>query len=226
MNSQYVRNFLCWAIESIALTTLISACSPIVKEPSPVTSTTTKINHGEMNHDKISSRMNHSMDLGPADADYDLRFIDAMIPHHEGALIMAKDAQRKSKRPEIQELANSIISAQTKEIVQMKQWRKTWYPTAPSTPMAWHTEMRHTMVMRPEQIRAMRMDVDLAASDAEYDLRFIKAMIPHHEAAVVMAKDLALKTQRSDLKKVAKDILTFQQAEIDQMEKWQKDWGV
>jgi uncharacterized protein (DUF305 family) len=36
---------------------------------------------GSMNH---GSGMNHSMsmDLGPADADYDLRFVDAMTPHH------------------------------------------------------------------------------------------------------------------------------------------------
>ena len=34
---------------------------------------------GGMNH-------NMSMDLGPADADYDLRFIDGMTVHHQGAV--------------------------------------------------------------------------------------------------------------------------------------------
>lgn len=68
-----------------------------------------------------------SMDLGPADAEFDLRFVDAMIPHHQGAVEMAKEAQQKSKRPEIQKLAADIIQAQDKEIAQIKQWRQAWY---------------------------------------------------------------------------------------------------
>ena len=57
--------------------------------------------------------MNHSMgmDLGPADAEFDLRFIDAMTPHHQGGVEMAKEAKQKSKRFEIQKLADDIIQA-------------------------------------------------------------------------------------------------------------------
>lgn len=65
--------------------------------------------------------------LGPADADYDHRFIDMMIPHHEGAIMMAKDALQKSQRPEIKKLAEDIIAAQEKEIAQLKAWSEAWY---------------------------------------------------------------------------------------------------
>jgi uncharacterized protein (DUF305 family) len=65
--------------------------------------------------------------LGPADADYDHRFIDMMIPHHEGAVQMAKDALQKSQRPEIKKFAEEIIAAQEKEIAQMKAWGEAWY---------------------------------------------------------------------------------------------------
>ena len=70
--------------------------------------------------------MNHSMamDLGPADAEYDLRFIDAMRLHHQGAIAMAQDARQKSQRPEIKELAREIATSQQTEIDQMKQWRQ------------------------------------------------------------------------------------------------------
>ncbi len=172
----------------------------------------------------MNDQMNHSMDLGPADENYDLRFIDAMIPHHEGAIVMAKDILQKSKRPELQKFANTIISAQTDEIAQMKAWRKAWYPKSPNTPMAWHSSMNHMMPMSPEQVSAMKMDMDLGVADAKYDLRFMTAMIPHHQAAVIMAKDLAIKTKRPELQKMAKEIMNSQQTEIDQMKQWTKPY--
>jgi len=41
------------------------------------------------------------MNLGATDDQFDLRLLNAMIPHHEGAVVMANDALNKSKRPEI-----------------------------------------------------------------------------------------------------------------------------
>lgn len=58
---------------------------------------------------------------------FDQRFIAAMIPHHEGAIAMAKDAQTKAEHGEIKDLAAAIITAQEGEIVQMKQWQKEWF---------------------------------------------------------------------------------------------------
>lgn len=71
---------------------------------------------------------NHN-DLGKADSQYDARFIDAMIEHHEGAIQMANDAKMKSDRPEILQLADEIIKAQTSEIQMMKEWKADWYPS-------------------------------------------------------------------------------------------------
>ncbi len=72
----------------------------------------------KMDHKTMSGMM--MKDLGAADSNYDLRFINAMMEHHEGAIVMAQDALKKSKRPEIQKLAQEIITAQQKEIAQMK----------------------------------------------------------------------------------------------------------
>jgi uncharacterized protein (DUF305 family) len=181
------------------------------------------MHNGSMNH---GSDMNHSMsmDLGPADASYDLRFVDAMTPHHQGAVIMAKEAQQKSKRSEIKKLADDIIKAQNKEIEQMKQWRKAWYPKAGDKPMAYHAQMGHMMEMSPEQLQSMMMNTNLGAADADFDLRFINAMIPHHEGALTMAKDALSKSKRPEIKQMARDILTSQQKEIDQMKQWRQDW--
>ncbi|AFY36021.1 DUF305 domain-containing protein [Calothrix sp. PCC 7507] len=170
--------------------------------------------------------MNHSMamDLGPADANYDLRFIDGMIPHHQGAIVMAKEAQQKSQRPEIKKLADEIIKAQNQEISQMKQWRTAWYPKAGDKPMAYDAKMGHMMEMSSEQMQAMMMNMNLGAADQDFDLRFINAMIPHHEAAVIMAKDAVQKSQRAEIKNLAQAIIKAQDTEINQMKQWRKAW--
>ncbi|WP_414515256.1 DUF305 domain-containing protein [Nostoc sp. PCC 9305] len=177
-----------------------------------------------MNHG--GGMMNHSMgmDLGPADANFDLRFIDAMIPHHQGAVEMANVAQQKSKRPEIKKLADNIIKSQNQEITQMKQWRQAWYPKAGDKPMAYNSQMGHMMEMSSDQMQTMMMSQDLGAADAEFDLRFINAMIPHHEGAVTMGKDALSKSKRPEIKKLAQEIIKAQDIEIKQMQQWRKAW--
>lgn len=66
-------------------------------------------------------------DLGMKDSEFDMRFIDGMIEHHEGAIDMANQALKSSDRPEIKNMANDIIKAQSDEITQLKQWREEWY---------------------------------------------------------------------------------------------------
>ena len=225
MRSNLTKSYFSVLFGAIALTTgLITSCSTIAgKNPAePMSSAEPKM---EMNHDGMNKgEMNHTMDLGPADESYDLRFIDGMIPHHEGAVVMAKEALTRSKRPEMLELAKGIIKAQESEIAMMQTWRKDWYPKASSTPMAWHTQMDHMTGMPPEQMKAMRMDMDLGASDNQFDLRFINAMIPHHEGALGMAKDAIGKSKRPEIKKEAQGILSSQAAEIKQMKQWRKNW--
>lgn len=58
---------------------------------------------------------------------FDKAFLSEMIVHHEGAVEMAKAVLATSKRTELIKLANDIITAQTKEIAQMKSWSATWF---------------------------------------------------------------------------------------------------
>ncbi len=217
----------CLALSLVAIasfsTSVLTACSTTTSQSQAPNATTTDTSGKQpMDH----SGMNHSMamDLGPADADYDLRFKDAMIPHHQGAILMAKEAQQKSKRPEIQKLADEIIKAQNQEITQMRNWRTAWYPKVENKLMAYNAQKGQMMEMSPQQIQAMMMNMDLGAADAEFDLRFINAMIPHHEAAVVMAKDALQKSQRSEIKNLAQAIFKAQDAEINQMKQWRTAW--
>ncbi|MEO8892487.1 MAG: DUF305 domain-containing protein [Coleofasciculaceae cyanobacterium] len=209
---------------ALTLTTLasVTACSTSAQKQAQNPNVTDSNGMPGMAH----SGMNHSMsmDLGPADADYDMRFIDSMTPHHQGAVEMAKEAIAKSQRPEIKKLSNDIISAQNVEINQMKQWRKNWYPKASKTPMAFDVKMGHMIPMSQQQMQAMMMTGDLGAADSQFDLRFINAMIPHHQGAITMAQDALKKTKQSEIKKMAQDIIVSQQKEIDQMKQWRQAW--
>ena len=59
-------------------------------------------------------------------ADFDKAFIEQMIPHHQMAVMMATMLKNSTSRPEMKELAQNIIDAQTKEINNMRGWYKTW----------------------------------------------------------------------------------------------------
>lgn len=76
------------------------------------------------------------MELNPAELEdakpFDRAFIDAMVPHHKGAIAMAREELAKGEHFELREMAQGIITAQSKEIAQMTKWRKEWYGSATS----------------------------------------------------------------------------------------------
>ena len=57
---------------------------------------------------------------------FDKAFIEQMIPHHQMAVMMANMLLRSTDRPEMKQLAQDIIEAQTREINQMRGWYREW----------------------------------------------------------------------------------------------------
>lgn len=71
--------------------------------------------------------MNEMVDgLRTADP-FDKAFIEVMVPHHESALQMAKQAQERAEHPEIKGLADAIVAAQTRDVSRMMGWLDAWY---------------------------------------------------------------------------------------------------
>lgn len=58
--------------------------------------------------------------------EFDKMFLMAMTDHHQQAVDMAKPAAKNAKHQELKNAAAAIISAQSAEIDQMKQWKKDW----------------------------------------------------------------------------------------------------
>jgi predicted outer membrane protein len=63
--------------------------------------------------------------------EFEAGFLNQMIQHHQGAIEMAKMVPSHTSRPELNEYAKKIISAQDKEIGEMTRWLKEWQGTEP-----------------------------------------------------------------------------------------------
>ena len=172
------------------------------------------------------SQMNHgSMDMGSngmarqmvmENGKYsDKAFIDAMVPHHQGAIEMARVALKNAEHAEIKELTRNIISSQQAEIEELKAIKKEEFGTS-NVPME----------MSPEQMRSMgmMMDPQELANREPFDKAFIDAMIPHHQSAIEMAEVAYEKSKNPRIKELAENIMSAQKREIEQMKQWRKDW--
>jgi len=151
------------------------------------------------------------MNMSP-DTAFDIRFIDSMLPHHQGAVAMAQQALQQAEHPEIKRMAQQIVDAQQAEIKQLQDWRSAWYPNAAAT-------------------EGMQMDmgsgmntIEVPAGDQPFDLRFIDAMIPHHQDAIMMAQEALAKAEHPEVKQMAQAIIAAQQAEVQQLQDWRAAW--
>jgi uncharacterized protein (DUF305 family) len=157
---------------------------------------------------------------------FDEMFINMMVPHHQGAIEMAKIAQQRAQHPEIKQMADGIISSQQSEINQMKTWKEQWYGSSDTPPMSAMPMLEgmsgmggagHTM--------DMQADVDQLKNAPEpFDLAFIDAMIPHHQSAIDAGKQALSQATHPEIKQLAQNIIDAQQKEIDQMKAWRAAW--
>ena len=143
----------------------------------------------------------------------DAAFVDAMVPHHEGAVEMAQAALENAEHEEIRTLAQDIVSAQRAEIDLFGEIRKELGGEA-------------TMEMSEEEMEGMmgNMDAGELTNRRPFDRAFIDAMIPHHESAIVMANVALEESENPEILEIARGIVDAQEAEIEQMKQWREEW--
>lgn len=154
-------------------------------------------------HDSHSPAPAQQADHNEADID----FARMMIPHHEGAIAMAKLVPGRSTDQRVLDLAARIERAQDPEIQQMRGWLTQW--GAPTSPMG------HSM---PGAMSDDQMTMLGHATGTEFDQQFLRMMIEHHQGAVEMARTELAQGSFADAKALAQRIIDTQQAEITEMQ--------
>lgn len=145
----------------------------------------------------------------------DSYFIDAMVPHHQGAIDIAKVALLNAVHPELRELAQNIIADQQAEIDQLKAIKQREFGTS-EVPMEMSPE--HTQMM------GMMENPKELANEHPFDKAFIDAMIPHHSSAIEMAEVAYDNTSDDEIKELSQNIIDAQVGEIERMTGWRNEW--
>jgi uncharacterized protein (DUF305 family) len=170
------------------------------------------MDHGEMGHG--SSAMASEMLM--EDGEYsDERFIDAMVPHHQGAIDMAEVALENAEHEKVRALAEDIVSAQEAEIKELSSIKEEEYGS-----------LQVPMEMRAQEMEAMGMTMGPGelANQEPFDKAFIDNMIPHHKSAIEMANVALENSENPRVREIARAIVDAQQREITRMEGWRKEW--
>lgn len=152
---------------------------------------------------RLSMYEKNTMNLGRPDRTLDLRYINAMIAHHRGAMLVAEQA-KKSERPEVKNLAEAILKDEPKAIAELYAWKKDWY----------QDKRKVTDPIVPK----------LGDYDKTFDLRFLNAVIAHHENGIIMTQDVRVKSSRSEVLNNAYAVEAFLKGGITILSEWRRAW--
>ncbi len=205
----------------VAVSSVLSVACAAQPTPSPAPSPRPPVVHGDAA--AIERARLDSARLPYTAAD--IHFMTGMIAHHAQAIQMAQMAPEAGASSSIRVLAERIINAQRDEIHTMQQWladRRQPVPEAKPGPMRMVMNgMEHEMLM-PGMLTEPELARLAASRGREFDERFLRAMIAHHQGAVTMVRDLFATDgagQDELVFKFASDVHVDQTTEIARMER-------
>ncbi|NKR29463.1 DUF305 domain-containing protein [Rhodococcus hoagii] len=219
-----------------AVVALVAGCTSDEPDDNATTSATTS----------ASVSASGTAEQGGPHNDADVEYVQMMIPHHEQAVEMAELVPSRTGNPDIIALADQIEKAQGPEIEQMEGWLKAWGAPEPSkaeAPGATSDGMDHegmegdgtSMPMQSMPMTSMnsmpgmeggghgmmsaeQMQALENAKDAEFDKMWLELMIAHHQGAVASSEQILQTGESEQVRQLAQQIVSSQQAEIAQME--------
>lgn len=159
----------------------------------------------------------------------DKQFLLYMIPHHEIAISISKKLQKISTSPIIQTILREIIWSQTREVMMMKDILYYKLPeNISNTNLQMTHSYRHTIFDLVEsasdpnaECKPEYFDIELHKKHVSNmklnDKNYLHHMIPHHQVAVYMSKNLLNYTNNDFMIQLAYTIIRNQQKEISYM---------
>ncbi len=153
---------------------------------------------------KVSMYEKNTMSLGQADRTFDLRYINTMIAHHRGAMLLAEQLAKNTSRPDMKNLAQNILADEPKAIAELYAWKKDWY--------------RDTKTVRDPIV------ANLGPADEKFDLRFLNAIIAHHEVGIIMTKETRQKSSRVEILNNADAVESFLTNGITILKSLRSNW--
>jgi len=153
--------------------------------------------------------MMNKMAAVPMPVSVESDFNRQMIAHHEGAVAMSRYEIGHGKDFTMIQLAKSILTEQLVEIQQMQLWLAQ-SPGKKAIPAGYRQNMPLTM---SEMMKAMPPDGELKDTDRA----FACVMIPHHQAAVGMARVIITYSGDQQTIRFAKQLISNEEIEIEQM---------
>lgn len=163
----------------------------------------------------IMNKMHQAMSAGVQAKNADVGFAKGMIPHHEGAIAMAKVELQYGKDAEMKALAQKIVDAQQSEIKYMQAWLAKNEDSQPAASNAKEITQAYQQKAMGNHDAMMQ-----GIMDANPDIAFAKGMIPHHQGAIDMATIEQTYGKNPAMLALAKQIKQAQTPEIKQMQDW------
>ncbi|MGE6244755.1 CopM family metallochaperone [Psychrobacter proteolyticus] len=240
------RRFLS-LVTSISAALVLSACQPTTEdnqsnpaeETSPPVTDMPHAEHDDMADDTLTNdsdnsvidesqmsdmlrdytrsmtRMHDEMMIGMGYNDPDTAFAKSMLGHHRGAVEMAKIELKYGTDEAMRQLAQDVITAQQAEIDVLNKWLASHPDAAKPKP--------NTVAMQQAYAKSMENmhgEMTLGVADPVPDMAFARGMLPHHIAAVDMAKVQLEYGTDEEMRQLAQDVIDTQQTEIDVMRNW------
>ena len=148
----------------------------------------------------------------PTGEAFDRAFVDAMVPHHESAIEMARAAKQAGlSQPDLVKVADDILATQQEEIDEMRGWRAEWFGSSEIDPNG-----ASALGMSGSEM-GMQHDADALLNSGDVNTDFAQMMITHHQRAIEMAKLAADNAEHDEIKDLAEAIISAQEREIDVM---------
>jgi len=138
---------------------------------------------------------------------FDQQFIDAMVPHHQLEIELARIAVARAQHDELRELAQEIIDTETQEVSDMQAWREEWFGSRATPPMGGAADI-----------------AALHAAPDPLDGTFIDAIVPLHDQASALANRAVLEAGQQDILDLAGAILADQSRQNILMQSWRSAW--